>query len=141
MSNRTLFISKLLGLYCLIASLVMFTHKQDFVEIENSIVHNPPMLFIAGIMTLFGGLAIVLTHNVWSGGALPFVVTLLGWLTLIKGAFLIMPESTAFWGYVRYGQLFYLYTSISFVLGVYLTYGGFKSHGVKQSFTGRRLAA
>ena len=32
------------------------------------------------------GLAMVLTHNVWSGGALAIVVTLIGWLLLIRSA-------------------------------------------------------
>lgn len=141
MSTRTLFISRLLGLYYLIASLVMSTHKQAIVEIENTLVHTPAMLFIAGIMALFGGLALVLTHNVWSGGALPVVVTLVGWITLIKGVFLMMPGTSAFWEFFHYEQMFYLYASICFVIGAYLTYEGFKPHPVKQSFTDRRLAA
>src|SRR5690348_14216277 len=38
------------------------------------------------------GTALVIGHNVWSGGVLPVVVTLLGWLTLIKGiALMAMP--------------------------------------------------
>ena len=69
MFSRTIFISRMLGLYCLIASLIMFTHKSAMVEIENTLVHSPAMLFIGGIITLVAGLAIVLGHNVWSGGA------------------------------------------------------------------------
>jgi hypothetical protein len=30
-------------------------------------------------MGLLGGLAMVLAHNVWSGGPLPVIVTLIGW--------------------------------------------------------------
>jgi hypothetical protein len=48
MSPRTVFIGRMLGLYCLIASLIMFTHKSAMVEIENTLVHDPAMLFIAG---------------------------------------------------------------------------------------------
>ena len=36
-------------------------------------------------------------------------------------------EAGLFLGQLHYRQLFYLYTAISLVLGVYLTYGGFKS--------------
>jgi putative exporter of polyketide antibiotics len=126
MSSRTIFISRLLGLYCLLASLVMFTHKQAMVDIETTLVHDPAMLFIGGIITLLAGLAIVLSHNVWSGGALPVVVTLLGWITLIKGLLLLSPGTTVgFWESFHYEQLFYLYASISFVIGAYLTYEGF----------------
>jgi len=126
MSARTLFISRLLGLYCLLMSLIMFTHKQAIVEIEGTLIHSPAMLFIGGLMTLVAGLAIVLSHNVWSGGVLPVVVTLLGWISLIKGLVLLWPGTTAgFWESFHYEQLFYVYASISFVIGAYLTYEGF----------------
>jgi hypothetical protein len=73
----------------------------------------------------------VLAHNIWSGGALVVVVTLVGWITLIKSLFFLFlpPEMEAglFLGQLHYRQLFYLYTAISLVLGVCLTYGGFKS--------------
>jgi hypothetical protein len=73
----------------------------------------------------------ILAHNIWSGGALVVIVTLVGWITLIKSLlFLFLPpemEAGLFLGQLHYRQLFYLYTSVSLVLGVYLTYGGFKS--------------
>ena len=79
-------------------------------------------------------LAMVLAHNIWSGGALPVVVTLLGWLTLVKGfMFLLLFSGGAeglYMGTLHYSQLFYLYMAICLVLGIYLTYAGFasKSH-------------
>ena len=48
-----------------------------------ALVHNPPLLLIVGMIGLIAGLAIVLGHNVWYGGMLPVVVTLVGWLILI----------------------------------------------------------
>jgi len=141
MSPRTVFISRMLGLYCLIASLIMFTHKSAMVEIENTLVHNPAMLFIAGIITLVAGLAIVLGHNVWSGGAPPVTVTLLGWISLIKGVLLLSPGTTVgFWDSFHYEQLYYVYASISFVVGAYLTYGGFRRQQVKPIVGVRRAA-
>jgi hypothetical protein len=88
-------------------------------------------MFIAGVIALLTGLAMVLGHNVWSGGALPVIVTLVGWLTLIKGLLILFlsPEAAVgfFLGGLHYEQLFYLYTAISLIFGVYLTYGGFRS--------------
>jgi len=134
MSPRTIFISRMIGLYCLIASLIMFTQKSAMVEIENTLVHSPAMLFLAGIITLVAGLAIVLSHNLWSGGAVPVTVTLLGWIALIKGVLLLSPGTTAgFWGSLHYEQLYYLYASISFVVGAYLTYAGFRTRRVNQT--------
>jgi hypothetical protein len=36
------------------------------------------------------GVAMVVGHNVWSGGALPLVVTPVGWLILAKGLLLLV---------------------------------------------------
>jgi hypothetical protein len=76
------------------------------------------------------GLAIVLTHNIWSGGVLTVIVTIIGWLTLIKGlVFLFMPPATAvgivIWG-SAYDQYFYLDMALALLLGIYLTYESFR---------------
>jgi vacuolar-type H+-ATPase subunit I/STV1 len=134
MSPRTLFLSRLIGLYCILAALSMMTRRQATVETVTALLQNPSMMLILGAITLAAGLAMVLLHNIWSGGALAVVVTLVGWITLVKGLlFLFLPhemEAGFFLGQLHYQQLFYLYGVISLVLGVYLTYSGFasKSH-------------
>ena len=130
MSPRTLFLSRLIGLYCILVALSMMTRRQAAVETVTALLQNPSMMLIVGIITLAAGLAVVLAHNIWSGGALAVVVTLVGWITLIKSLlFLFLPpemEAALFLRQLHYQQLFYLYTAISLVLGVCLTYGGFK---------------
>jgi len=131
MSPRTLFLSRLIGLYCILVALSMMTRKQATLESVTALLRDPSMMFILGLITLAVGLAIVLAHNIWSGGALVVVVTLVGWITLIKSLFFLFlpPEMEAglFLGQLHYRQLFHMYTAFSLVLGVYLTYGGFKS--------------
>jgi hypothetical protein len=89
------------------------------------------MMFVLGAITLIAGLAMVLAHNIWSGGALAVIVTLVGWITLLKSLLLLLlpphVEAELFLGQLHYQQLFYLYGAFSLVLGIYLTYGGFKS--------------
>jgi hypothetical protein len=128
-SSLTTFLSRLIGLFTVLVALPLAMHKQATVETLAALVHNPPLLFIAGMLFLAAGLAIVLNHNVWSGGVLPVIVTLLGWGTLVRGLLLLSlsPETLAgLLGMVHFEQLFYLYVMISLVLGVYLTYSGFK---------------
>jgi len=131
MSSRTIFLSRLIGLYCIVIALSMMTRGQSTVETVTALLQNPSMMLIVGIITLAAGLAVVLAHNKWSGGALVVIVTLVGWITLIKGlSLLFLPhemEVRLFLGRLHYRQLFYMYTAFSLVLGVYLTYGGFKS--------------
>jgi hypothetical protein len=103
----------------------MLTHKQAAVEVVTALLHNAPLLFSVGVITVIPGLAMVLGHNVWSGGAMPVIVTLVGWTTLIKGALLLFlspeTESSLFLDALHYQQLFYLYTCVALLLGVYLT--------------------
>ena len=131
MSPLTLFLSRLLGLYYLLAALSMFLHKQTYVETVTALIHDSPVMFVVGIITVIAGLAMVLAHNRWSAGGLAVVVTLIGWITLVKGLlFLLLPselDAEFFLSKLHYGQLYYFYGAISVVLGVYLTYGGFKS--------------
>ena len=72
--HRTAFLGKLIGLYCIAISISILAHAQATVEIMKAILRDPPLLFIAGLLGMTAGLAIVLAHNVWSGGALAIAV-------------------------------------------------------------------
>jgi len=104
MSPRTLFLSRLIGLYCILVALSMITRRQATLESVTALLQNPSMMLILGVITLAAGLAMVLAHNIWSGGALVVVVTLVGWITLIKSLlFLFLPpdmQARLFFGQV-----------------------------------------
>jgi hypothetical protein len=70
MLPRTLFLSRLIGLYCILIALSMITRKQTTLESVTTLLHDPSMMFVLGAITLIAGLAMVLMHNIWSGGAL-----------------------------------------------------------------------
>ena len=131
MSPRTPFLSRLIGLYAILVALSMFSRGQASAETIAALLQNPSMVFVLGIVMLAAGLAMVLAHNIWSGGALVVVVTLVGWMTLIKSlVFLFLPpemEARLFLERLHYQQLFYFYWALPLVLGLYLTYGGFRS--------------
>jgi len=92
MSPRTVFLSKLIGLYCILIALSMITRKQATVEAVTALVQNPSMMFNLGVIMLPTGLAMILAHNIWSGGTLTVIVTIIGWLTVIKSLlFLFLP--------------------------------------------------
>jgi hypothetical protein len=76
-------------------------------------------------------LAVVLAHNVWSGGALAVVVTVVGWAMLIKGLLFLFVYSGVELGFflsmLRNPLHFYICMTPSLVIGLYLTYGRFTS--------------
>ena len=130
MSSRTIYLSRLIGLYCILVLPSLAVHKQATVDSVTALFHNPSMMLIMGIFTVIGGLAMILAHNLWSGGALPVVVTTVGWLTLIKGMlFLLLPsgmDSEIMLNWLRDPMLFYVCLTPSFLIGIYLTYESFR---------------
>jgi len=110
--------------------LAMVVQKEAMVEMVAALIRNGPVLLIIEVIGVTAGLAIVLGHNVWSGGALPIVVTLLGWIILIRGVVLLFLSprgKVRFFEMFRLEELLYLYAGITLVLGFYLTYAGFTS--------------
>ncbi len=129
MSARTAFLSRLIGIYCMLVAVSMAVNKEAFVQMVIATVHDGPAVLILGLVLVAAGVAMILSHNVWSGGALPVIVTVVGWLTLIKGLlFLFLPPPAAvgifLWG-PAYAQFFYWDAALAFILGAYLAYGGF----------------
>jgi hypothetical protein len=91
MSRLTVFLARAIGLFTVV--LVVALMVRGIAIIEASVADGPVMLVYATI-SLATGIAMVLGHNVWTGGALSVVVTLVGWLSLAKGVLLLFlaPE-------------------------------------------------
>jgi hypothetical protein len=128
MSALTIFLGKLIGLYCIIVALALMARKRDTIAAVNALVRNPPLLLLVEVLSLALGLAMVLGHNIWSGGALPVVVTLLGWVIVIRGAVLLaLPPDTTMrlFEALRFEERFHVHMGVTLVLGLFLTYAGF----------------
>ena len=130
MTYQTRFLSRLWGVYCVIVGVSMITHKEAMLETITALVHDRGLMFIVGVMIVFAGLAMILVHNVWSGGS-TIVVTLIGWAMLFKGALLLfLPPGAAvdfYLGTLHYAQWFYVYAGCSLVIGAYLSIAGFRT--------------
>ncbi len=128
MSPLTIFLGRFFGLSCLLMSAILYARPKASVEAIASMTESPGLVLITGIFTMGGGAAAVVGHNVWSGGALPVAVTLLGWVTLIKGiAIMAMPPQalTTFYRTLNYPARFRLYMAIAFAFSVWLTVAAF----------------
>jgi hypothetical protein len=128
MSPRTKFLSKLIGFTCILLPLAMAVHRQATLDAVTALLGDAPALFILGLITVISGLAMVIGHNVWSGGAPTVLVTVVGWLALIKGLFFLLLPPASGAGFIliglRYSQYFYLYMGLSIALGVFLVDAG-----------------
>ena len=125
MSRLTVYLARLIGLSTILLLAGFLMRGSAVIDVT---VADAPVMLTYAILCLAGGLAMVLGHNRWSGGALPEVVTLVGWLILAKGVLLLFltPEAlTRVFGQMHYGEHMYLYFAPALAFGIYLTWAGF----------------
>jgi len=128
MSPLTIYLGKLIGLSLLVISAAMALDKASLVEIVSALIDDRALLLIVGMAALVTGFAIVLAHNVWSGGVLAVLVTLFGWLLVIRGLVLLLVPTEAFiadFQLLRFEDLFYAYAGITFLIGLIFVYTAF----------------
>lgn len=128
MAASTIFLSKLIGVYCILLSIAMALNKNATLQMVTALLHDAPVLYVLGSTIAVAGLAIVIAHNRWTG-AVAGIVTIVGWSTLLKGLlFLYVPPNSAggiaVWG-MPYQRLYYIDVLVALVLGIYLAYHGF----------------
>jgi len=125
---QTIYLGRLLGLFTVITVVWLAIDKQATISMLPILLGNRPVMMVLAFISLAAGLAIVLAHNIWSGGLLPVLVTLIGWLMVIRGVlflFLSYQDLTSILAAMQFGALFYLYLLIPFAVGVCLTYLSF----------------
>jgi hypothetical protein len=126
--DLTHFLARLIGLYCIIMALAMLVRKPAIMELVTGMIQDRPLLFVVQIFGLVAGLAMVLAHSLWFSGLLALVVTLIGWLTLIRNVvWLFLPAETLprLMTTIRFEQNFMVFGTVTLVTGVYLTVSGF----------------
>jgi uncharacterized membrane protein YkgB len=123
----TTYLAKLFGLYVALMGVVMIVKPRAMRELMAAFVDQRALLYLLGALRVLIGLAIVLGHNRWSG-TLPTIVTLLAWITLVRGlAMLLVPPETErkmLACFQRSGP-YYAAAIIAIVLGLWLAYAGF----------------
>jgi len=130
MTPLTIYLARLFGLGLLLMCGLFAIRPDAYLATIQSMTVNPGLLLIAGISTLFGGLAMVIGHNRWSGGVLTVVVTALGWLTLLKGFAILAapPQSLAsVYGWMGYPRSFHLVMAAAALVSLWLPWAAFRA--------------
>jgi len=86
--TTTEILARIFGLYMLAAGIGLVINRDAFVNIIAELRQHAFVLLMAGGMTFAVGAIILSIHEDWSNW-LAIVVTLIGWLTLIKGLILL----------------------------------------------------
>ena len=119
-------LARLWGLYLVIISL-SFLFNRKILESVITAISDKAFVILAGFFTLSIGIIMVAIHNVWTPDW-RIILTLFGWLALIKGVVYInWPELALKWGnkFQTNRGLVNILLVITLILGIYLTYIGF----------------
>lgn len=95
MTDATFFLTKVLGFFMLIVGLSVLIKGKSLSKIMREFTSHEYMQYFGGVMNLVIGLLLVATHNVWALPLNVLLITVIGWLTLLKGlCFLLLPEDS-----------------------------------------------
>jgi hypothetical protein len=81
MSN-SLFLARLIGPVVLVVGLAVFANPRGFRDMAEEFLASRALMVLSGLLILPVGIAIVLTHNVWTADW-RVLITIFGWLNAI----------------------------------------------------------
>jgi hypothetical protein len=121
-------IAKIASVIYLLASVGAFFGAYHYRKITDDLFSNAGLTYLAGFITVVIGLLIVTYHNRWTKNW-TVLITILGWLALVKGIFLIafpkFVQSLSERMFTDLGARIFPYVALC--LGLLFAYFGFVS--------------
>jgi len=120
----SIYIGKLLAAVYLILGVAILANRAYFTKAYSQFIDNPLSMLLAGFMALVLGLILVMNHNIWVGEWY-VLITIVGWISLIKGVFLLLlPKVTdQIWGpIIRKGYIMPVAGIFALLFGIYFGY-------------------
>ena len=132
MAPRTHFLARLIGLFLIPMGLALLINRPAILGALAVIVREPALLLTFGMIFTAVGLAMVIGHNRWSGGAATVVVTVIGWVLLMRGLLLLFAPPAVLleiYDAIAFEQRLPFYVAVVEALGVYLVTAGLSRRG------------
>jgi len=123
----SIFIAKLLGPLFIVAGIALLSKMEMFREILRDFIGSPALVYIAGFFGLLGGLALVLTHNIWMRDW-RVIVTLIGWATIVRALVTVFqPQWIVAAGreLLKHSRFFFAAAAMNLIIGLVLSYFGY----------------
>jgi len=109
----------------IVMSFWMWHKRNDVHSLVKKFSKYPSLLIVMGPIVLIAGLFMVLSHNLWVGDW-RVVITILAWLTLLKGLALIFaPEKALSFSKKWSSGAFSFGALVMLVVGVWVAWGAF----------------
>ena len=83
--STSIFLARLIGPVMLVIGLSVFANQRGFRDLAEEFMASRALMFLSGLIVMPAGLAIVLTHNLWTADW-RVLITIFGWLNVVGGA-------------------------------------------------------
>jgi uncharacterized membrane protein HdeD (DUF308 family) len=127
--QTSIFLARLIGPVMALVGISVIVNDLAFRKMTQEFLRSPALVFLSGMILMPAGLAIVLNHNVWVLDW-PMIVTLLGWLAVVSGAFRVFsPDRATKIGKKYLNHKEYITGAAAFwlIVGAVLCYFGYRS--------------
>ena len=96
--NTSVLIAKLMGPTMVVMAVAMLKDRDGITQLTREFINSRALVFLAGVFTLLGGLAVTIHHNIWVADW-PVLITLLGWAMILGGIVRVaLPNVVEAWG-------------------------------------------
>jgi uncharacterized protein YjeT (DUF2065 family) len=82
-------IFQVLGIVYLAVGIGMLINPDFYKKLMSEFSENPPSMYLSGLAAMVIGYLLVTYHNIWPSDW-PVIITIFGWVALIKGLFLLL---------------------------------------------------
>ena len=126
--DTSFFLAKLIGPIFLIIGIGLLLNRDRYRAVVEEVMASHTLLYAFGALAITGGIAIILTHNVWVWDW-PVIITIVGWLMVVRGTLrIIMPRQVEYLAtktIVRWPNLLFGSGLLLIPLGAFLCWKGF----------------
>jgi drug/metabolite transporter (DMT)-like permease len=111
------------GIFFVVIGVAMAVSSKAIASALEESVEHKGMMLMWGILALLIGAVVIVLNNIWTTG-LPLLVTILGWLALLKGTFILLAPAAATSLYKKFGKsgMVVFVGVVVFVIGLVLLY-------------------
>jgi hypothetical protein len=113
----------MLGIFFLVVGISMVVDGKGTAAVMQEAVQRKEYLWMWGLAATATGAIILPLNNMWTSG-LPLLITVMGWLALLKGIFILIFPGAAVSLYRKLGTsgLFVFAGIVAIALGLFLLY-------------------
>lgn len=127
--DSAVYIAKIVGPFMIIVALGLMLNRDTYIKMMEDFFKNKALVYIGGIMALLMGMIIVSFNNVWAWNW-NTVITVFGWLGIIKGIWLVVLPNVR--GKItkifsKHPHLITIDAVIMLLIGIFITVRGYGS--------------